>query len=107
MNDLYLIPIEDEKQRRTKGLWNRSKNIWEIKPEYNDISVLDIDKQIYALQKEKDGLYTLYDSKNKKDIGSKTYNSINSDGLVSIKSSSGQNTYYYIDIYSGKEYKEQ
>ncbi len=107
MGDLYLIPIEDEKQLRTKGLWNSSKRSWEIKPEYNDISVLDTEKQIYALQKEKDGLYTLYDSMNKRDIGSKTYNSINSDGLVSAKSNSGKNTYYYVDIYSGKEYKEK
>ncbi|WP_202980628.1 hypothetical protein [Chryseobacterium viscerum] len=106
MNDLYLIPIENEKQLRTKGLWNSSKKSWEIKPEYNDVSVLDIEKQIYALQKEKDGLYTLYDNKTKKSIGSKAYQSINSDGLVRVKLNSGQDLYFYIDIYSGKEYKE-
>nr|WP_315028183.1 hypothetical protein [uncultured Chryseobacterium sp.] len=106
MNDIYVIPIEDEKQVRTKGLWNRGQNTWEIKPEYNDILVLDADKQIYALQRETDGLYTLYDQKNKKNIGSKAYQSINSDGLVNVKLNSGQIQYYYIDIYSGKEYKE-
>ncbi|REC42879.1 hypothetical protein [Chryseobacterium pennipullorum] len=106
MDDLYIIPIEDENQLRTKGLWNRSTNTWEIKPEYHEISVLDPEKQIYALQKEKDGLYTLYDHKNKKNIGSKAYQSINSEGGVSVKQNSGENLYYYIDIYSGKEYKE-
>lgn len=106
MNDLYLIPIEDGKQLRTKGLWNSNKNSWEIKPEYKDILVLDTEKQIYALQKRQDELYTLFDNKIKKRIGSKAYLSINSDGLVNVKLDSGQNMYYYIDIYSGKEYKE-
>lgn len=106
MNDLYLIPIEDEKQVRSKGLWNRRTKTWEIKPEYYNISVLDAEKQIYALQKEKDGLYILFDHKNQKNIGSKEYHSITSDGLVNVKLQSGQNIYYYIDLYSGKEYKE-
>ncbi len=106
MNDSYLIRIEDEKQQRTMGLWNRREKHWEIKPDYYDISVLDTERQIYALQKEQDGLYILFDNKNKKNIGSKAYKSINSDGLVSVKSVSGQMVYYYIDIYSGKEYKD-
>lgn len=67
---------------------------------------MDTEQQIYALQKEKDGLYTLYDNENKKSIGLISYKSVNSDGLVNIKTDSGQNIYYYIDIYSGREYKE-
>lgn len=106
MDELYLIPIEDDKKIRTIGLWNRREHIWEISPEYNAISVLDTEKQIYSLQKEKDGLYILYDNKNKQTIGSKAYQSINSDGLVQVKMNATQSIYYYIDIYSGKEYKE-
>ncbi|WP_293915734.1 MULTISPECIES: hypothetical protein [unclassified Sphingobacterium] len=106
MNDLYLIRIEDEKEVRTMGLWNSKTKTWEIKPEYNDISVLDTEKEIYTLQKEKDGLYTLYDNKNKKNIGSNAYKSINSDGLVNAKLHEDETIYYYIDIYSGREYKE-
>ncbi|EEI90620.1 hypothetical protein HMPREF0765_3784 [Sphingobacterium spiritivorum ATCC 33300] len=106
MDEAYLIRVEDEKQYRRTGLWNNRENTWEIKPAYNDISVLDTEKQIYALQKEENGLYTLYDLKNNKNIGSKAYTSVNSDGWVNLKTDSGQNIYYYIDIYSGKEYKE-
>lgn len=106
MDDLYLIRIENEKQWRTMGLWNRREHIWEIKPEYHDVSVLDTEKQIYVLQKEQDGLYVLFDNMMKKNIGSKAYQSINSDGLVGVKDRSGKTVYYYIDIYSGKEYKE-
>jgi hypothetical protein len=106
MNDLYLIRIEDGKKDRTIGLWNSKTKTWEICPEYIYISVLDTEKEIYALQKEKNGLYTLYDNKNKKSIGSKAYKSISSDGSVSVKLNSGKTIYYYIDIYSGKEYKE-
>lgn len=105
MNSGYLIRIENENQLRTMGLWNSSEKIWEIKPEYYNISVLNSEKQIYALQKEQNGSYILFDNKNKKNIGSKAYQSISSDGLVSIKSGSEQ-IVYYIDIYSGKEYKE-
>lgn len=106
MNDQYLIQIENEKKVRTTGLWNSHEKNWEIKPEYYGISVLDTEKQIYALQKEQDGLYNLFDNKSKKSIGSQAYQSINSEGLVSLKNSSGKTIYYYIDIYSGKEYKE-
>ncbi|MGH1517140.1 hypothetical protein [Chryseobacterium sp. JK1] len=106
MNDLYLIRIENEKQQRTMGVWNRNAKKWEIQPEYHDTSVLDTEKQIYALQKEENGLYLLYDQKNKRNIGSKGYKSIGSDGLVTVTTDSGKSIYYYIDIYSGKEYKE-
>ncbi|MBP2619134.1 hypothetical protein [Chryseobacterium jejuense] len=106
MNDTYLIRIENEKQLKTMGLWNSHEKAWEIKPEYYNISVLDTEKQIYALQKEQDGSYILFDNKSKRNIGFKAYKSINSEGLVSIKSGSEQTIYYYIDIYSGKEYKE-
>ncbi|WP_270087284.1 hypothetical protein [Sphingobacterium sp. SYP-B4668] len=106
MGDLYFVRMEGEKQTKTMGLWNSNTKTWEIKPEYRTISILDTDKQIYALQKEENDLYTLYDNKNKRSIGSKSYQSINSDGLVHVKLNSGQIIYYYIDIYSGKEYKE-
>ncbi|GGE90030.1 hypothetical protein SAMN05443634_10428 [Chishuiella changwenlii] len=107
MNNLYIIRVEDvSKKLRMKGLWNKEKNTWEIKPEYYAITVLDAEKEIYALQKEENSLYTLYDNKNKKNIGSKSYKSINSEGLVNVKLNSGEDIYYYIDIYSGKEYKE-
>lgn len=104
--DLYLIPIENQKQIRSKGLWNNQTKSWEIKPEFHDIFVLDTEKQIYTLQQEEDGSLILYDNKAKKMISSKTYQSIRSDGLVSVKNKSGESTVYYIDIYSGKEYKE-
>lgn len=106
MNNGYLIQIEDEKHLKTMGLWNSDKNIWEIKPEYHTISVLDTEKEIYALQKEEKGLYTLYDNKNKKNIGSNAYQFINLDGLVNVNLNSEKNMDYYIDIYSGQEYKE-
>jgi len=106
MNDLYLIRIEDEKQLRTMGLWNSQTKAWEIQPEYHNISVLDTEKQIYGLQKTENDVYTLYDNKDKKSIGSKGYSSINSDGLVSVKLNAEKTVYYYIDIYSGREYKE-
>ncbi|AJW62114.1 hypothetical protein VO54_00627 [Elizabethkingia miricola] len=106
MNDAYLISIEDGKKQRTMGLWNSRTKSWEIKPECYSISVLDTEQQIYTLQEEKDGLYILYDNKNKKSIGLKAYKSVNSDGLVNVKTDLGQNIYYYIDIYSGQEYKE-
>ncbi|MFD2556283.1 hypothetical protein [Sphingobacterium tabacisoli] len=106
MEDLYIIPIEDQQEVRTKGLWNSRTQSWEIKPEYQDISVLDIDRGIHALQKDKEGPYRLYDNKAKQYIGSQEYHSINSDGLVSVKTDSGEFVYYYIDIRSGKVYRE-
>lgn len=106
MHNLYIIPIENKKEIRTKGLWNSHTKAWEIKPEYYNISVLDIEQGIYALQKEENGLFMLYDNKSKKMVSSKKYLAVNSNGLVSIKENDDETIYYYIDIYSGKEYKE-
>ncbi|MBL1409230.1 hypothetical protein [Sphingobacterium faecale] len=106
MEDLYIIPIEDQQEVRTKGVWNSRTQSWEIKPEYQDISVLDVDKGIYALQKDKEGTYILYDNKAKQQIGSKAYDAIHSDGLVRAIGTSGELTYYYVDIYTGRAYRE-
>ena len=106
LDNLYILPLEDQNSLRTKGLWNKGEYRWEIKPEYYDILVLDGEAQIYALQKEVDGLYVLYDNKNKHPISSKLYHSINSAGLVHVKIDSTQTSYYYIDIKTGQEYKE-
>lgn len=107
MNDRFLIPIENKEQQRTMGLWNSKNHTWEIAPAYHKILLLDSEKDIYALQKENDGLYTLYDNKHKRDIGSTGYQSINSDGLVSCKLDAQHTIYYYIDISSGLEYREK
>lgn len=106
MQDVYFIRIEDENQKTKMGLWNSKTKRWEIKPEYYAISVLDAEKQRYALQKEEEGLYKLYDNASQKNIGLHVYQTINSDGLVRVKQSEETAIYYYIDIYSGKEYKE-
>ncbi|WP_413512479.1 hypothetical protein [Myroides odoratus] len=106
MQDVYFIRIEDENQKTKMGLWNSKTKRWEIKPEYYAISVLDAEKQLYALQKEEEGLYQLYDNASQKNIGLHVYQAINSDGLVRVKQSEETAIYYYIDIYSGKEYKE-
>lgn len=104
--DVYLIRIEGENKKRMTGLWNRKEQKWEIKPEYQEIVVLDAERQRYALQKEEEGLYRLYDNSIQKNIGSKAYQAINSEGLVRVKQTEETAIYYYIDIYSGKEYKE-
>ena len=106
MEDVYLIPIENQQEIRTKGLWNSKTKNWDIKPEYHDVTVLDAEKGIYALQRTEKGLFTLYNNKAKQPISSKGYNSINSDGLVSVAQEAGETMHYYIDIYTGKEYKE-
>lgn len=106
MDGWYLIRIENEKQQRSIGLWNSNQMIWELPPVYRDISVLDAEKQIYALQNTAENTYILYDHKDKKRIGFQAYSSINSDGLVRLVEDSGDILYFYIDIYSGREYRE-
>ncbi|WP_326983240.1 hypothetical protein VUJ46_01445 [Chryseobacterium sp. MYb264] len=107
MEDLYIIAVENRKQERNMGLWNSRTQSWDIPPEYHHINVLDTEKQIYALQKNDDGLYRLYHLKDRKMIGEKGYDSVNSEGLVSVKNGSDLIVYYYIDINSGREYREK
>ncbi len=106
MDGWYLIGMENEKKERTVGLWNSIQMSWELPPVYRDISVLDAEKQIYALKDKVDNNYILYDHTRKKRIGSRAYSSINSDGLVHLVADSGDILYFYIDIYSGREYRE-
>ncbi|MDR2274266.1 MAG: hypothetical protein LBF27_25380 [Sphingobacterium sp.] len=104
--DLYLIDIKKGEQDPTKGLWNAGTKTWDLSPEFKYIEILDGKQQIFALQQEKDGPYTLYNNKTKQQIGTKSYHTINPSGLVQVKDGQHEDNYFYIDIYTGREYKE-
>ncbi len=103
---LYLINIKKGEQDPTMGFWNAGAKTWDLPPNFRHIEILDGKQQIFALQKQEDGPYTLYDNKTKKQIGSKSYDTISSNGLVREKDAENKVSYYYIDIYSGKAYRK-
>ncbi|ULT27657.1 hypothetical protein KUH03_13675 [Sphingobacterium sp. E70] len=88
------------------GLWNAETKTWDLPPNFQYIDILDGKQQIFALQTQKDGPFTLFNNKTKKQIGTKSYDTINPSGLVRVKGAENKDNYYYIDIYTGKEYKE-
>ncbi len=104
--NLYIISLCDKQNCNKTGIWNIQTNRWEIEPNYNYIYSLDAKNNVFSLQKEKDGDYILFDNKTKQQIGDKSYNSIYNNGTVYIKQPNNEGLYFYIDIYTGKEYKD-
>lgn len=105
-DELYLVNIEDKGGDNMYGVWDKNAQLWSIEPEYTSILALDIAKGIYALQKEKDENYTLYNQIKKENIGAKAYKYIYSDGLVQVILED-EIVSYYIDIYTGRAYLEE
>lgn len=106
MDDRYLIDVKKGELDPTMGLWNAAQKNWDLLPDFNHIEVLNGPQQILALQEHSDGPYILYNNKTKQRIGSKSYHSIYADGLVQVKGEGSVKEYYYIDIATGREYKE-
>src|SRR5690606_34989805 len=98
--------VKKGKQDPTMGLWNAETKTWDLMPNFQHIDILDGKQQIFALQMQKDGPFTLYNNKTKQQIGTKSYYTINPSGLVRVKDKGNGDNYYHIDIYTGKEYKE-
>ncbi|WP_025124313.1 hypothetical protein [Myroides odoratimimus] len=105
-DELYLVNIEGKESDSKYGVWDKKGQLWSIEPKYTSILALDIAKGIYALQKEKDENYTLYNQIKKENIGVKTYKYIYSDGLVQVNLED-KRVSYYIDIYTGRAYLEE
>lgn len=105
-NELFLVNVMSQDEKRTIGIWSKEKQEWEIEPEYSHVTVLDSAKGIYALRKKNDDLYVLFDNFKRKEIGVRAYKYITSEGLVQVKLDD-ELISYYIDIYTGKEYLEQ
>ncbi|MDM1298306.1 hypothetical protein HXZ94_07300 [Empedobacter falsenii] len=105
--NLYIISLCDKQNCNKKGIWNTQSDRWEIDPNNNYIYSLDAKNNVYAVQKEKDGPYILFDLKIKQQIGDKSYNYIFSNGRVQVKKENNEFQYFYIDIYTGKEFRDE
>ena len=102
----YIIQIVKDDRKLKEGVWNADSKSWILAPKNYTIEILNTEHQIYALQKEKEGKYILFNNKTKQKIGSKSYDSIDSNGWVRYTNENKQQIYYYIDILTGKEYKD-
>lgn len=104
-DSLFFVQIEKNNVAK-KGLWNSKKQQWIIPAEFDDIGILDEQNLIVSLRMEKDEGYYLYDARNRKRITHKTYKSIFADGLITNRTGPNKEEKYYIDIFTGKEFKE-
>ncbi|TDQ78035.1 hypothetical protein CLV99_2012 [Sphingobacterium yanglingense] len=104
--EMYIVQVKKGEEKPTWGVWDTQRKDWTIEPSYRDVNLLNTTKQIFSLQQEEEGDYFLYDNLKKAPVGNKSYRSISSDGAVRVKSAEGNEEWYYIDILTGKEYKE-
>ncbi|MCA5005216.1 hypothetical protein [Sphingobacterium bovistauri] len=102
----YITQTTKDDKKLKEGIWNADSKSWILSPENYTVEILDSERQIYALQKEKEGKFILYNNKTKQQIGTKSYDSIDGSGCVRYTSENKKQIYYYIDILTGKEYKE-
>ena len=58
------------------------------------------------MKKEKAEAYILFNLKTLKQIGDKSYDFIYSNGFAHIKKPNNEDLYFYIDIKTGKEYRD-
>ncbi|MDH5826665.1 hypothetical protein [Sphingobacterium faecium] len=104
--DLFIISLKHKIENlNKKGLWNREAQYWELEPGYSEIIVLDVQRELYALQQGIDGEFILYNNKKRKQIGHKSYASIYPNGMVSKMIDGQKPIYFYIDLETGKEYR--
>lgn len=100
--DLYKIKLKNSNY----GIWNAELNDWILQPEYRTIDILNSKLGIYALQKNDKDLYILYNTEKKQQIGTESYDAIYRDGSVQKTLENNEKIYYFIDLETGKEYKE-
>lgn len=99
--DLFIVRLKGGKE----GVWDRKSSTWLLTPENYSVDILDLEQKIYAIQKEKEGKFILYNNKTKQQIGSKSYDSISGYGYVRLTNEKGEHLYFYVDVYTGKEYR--
>lgn len=104
-DNLYIVKTQRENEEPKDGLWNAASQEWEIQPDYHSLKALDGAKQIFALQKENDGNYCLYNNRTKTTFGKNSYKNIYTNGLVHLDNQK-TDVFFYIDILTGKEYRE-
>ena len=104
---LYIVKTQLENKVVKEGIWNGITKEWELAPQYNSIHTLDHEGEIFALQKEPEGTYQLYDNKKKTVMGSNTYKNIYRNGMAEIQLENKEYVYFYVDVLTGKEYRAQ
>jgi len=67
---------------------------------------LEASKHIYAINKDKNASVILYNTKTKQQIGTQSYDYIQRDGFVRLKTTDNHDINFYIDLQTGKEYRE-
>lgn len=105
--NLFIVSTKTSDQSVKKGLWNADSKTWVIEPQYAAIELLNVEKSIFALQKEENGMFILYNNKTKQQIGSNSYDYISYSGFVRKTVADEKQIYFYIDIATGKEYKDE
>lgn len=104
--NLYIVEVKQEGKKTRKGIWNADTKEWGLDPSFTSIQFVDSKNQVFALQEEVDGEYYLYNYELKERIGVNSYNLIYSDGMVQVKTEGNEEVYFYIDMVTGKEYRD-
>lgn len=105
-DDLYIVKTQSDNGGEKQGLWNAASQNWEIKPDYHAVKALDGEAQIFAIRKDGDGDYYLHNNRTKTRLGKNTYKDVYASGLAYIVDYTNGDKHFYIDILTGKEYRD-
>ena len=104
-DNLFVVKAKLENGTEKEGVWNGNTQRWEIEPLFNSIKTMHSEQQIFALRREAEGTYQLFDNKKKVAIGANTYQNVYSNGMAEFVLDNNQTIYFYIDIFTGDEYR--
>lgn len=105
-NNLYIVDVKLNEEDCKTGIWNSKTKEWELDPNYYAIQILNTDKHAILLQENEGGKLQIYNHKDKRLVESSDFQAIYFDGRVKFKKENGSIVYFYIDLETGKEYRE-
>lgn len=106
-DSLYIVGTKVADETPQYGLWNASTKEWELEPTYYAINILNSVNLIFALQEHEEDKYAVYNYKEKRILTLAKYTAVYSNGRVDATLTDDKKVYYYIDLFSGREYQDE
>ena len=104
--NLYIVDTKLNEEKSKKGVWNADTKEWVLAPLYFSIRILDSVNQTLAIQEHEGENFFVYSYKEKRAVTSAKYVTIYSSGMVMVKKEIDKDVYFYIDLLTGKEYRD-
>lgn len=105
VDEWYKISIRQDK-KRLQGLWDKTRKVWVLAPEYYAVNRLGSAEQFISFQSVEKGKWGVYDLKEQRIHIPEIYHSISPDGMVQLIESNQRLT-FYLDVETRREFRDK